>query len=107
MELGYDTVVIFGNPENYISSGFKNGKRYSVSTGNDNYPVALLVKELKDGVLNGRKWIYKESPACDVESSEAEEFDKEFEHMEKGCLVKINKKILNEDKFQFVIALYE
>lgn len=28
IELGYDTIVIFGNPDNYISSGFKSCKKY-------------------------------------------------------------------------------
>ena len=83
-ELGYEAVVIFGNPENYISSGFKSCKKYNVSLDGGVYPVALLVKELKEGALVGKKWVYKESPAYDIDHSAFEEFDSTFPQMEKG-----------------------
>lgn len=87
-DMGYDTIVIFGNPENYICSGFKSCKRYLVSTpdmssGEPYYPVAMLVKTLKDGVLDNKKWVYKESPIFDIDYSEFDEFDKSFEQMKK------------------------
>jgi len=83
MELGYDTVVIFGNPENYVATGFKNGKNYRVGIEGI-YPVALLVKELKDGVLAGKSWTYVESSAFEIDEAEAERFDRTFEPMEKA-----------------------
>ena len=82
-ELGYDTIVIFGNPENYVATGFKNGKHFHVGLG-DTYPVALLVKELKEGVLSGRKWSYVESPAYEIDDADAEAFDKDSEQMGKA-----------------------
>ena len=48
------------------------------------YPVALLVKELDDGVLNGREWSYIESPAYEISDTDAEAFDEGFEQMEKA-----------------------
>ncbi len=84
LELGYDSIVIFGNPENYYSLGFKNGKRFGIGLGGDCYPVALLAKELKEGAFGGVKWAYRESPAYEVNPAEAEEFDKDFEQMEKA-----------------------
>lgn len=84
VKLGYDTIVIFGNPENYISSGFKNCKKYNVSIDNNVFPVPLLVKELKPKALQGRHWIYKESSAYECSESDAEEFDKTFEQYEKA-----------------------
>ena len=30
-ELGYDTIVIFGNPENYVGTGFQNGRHFHYS----------------------------------------------------------------------------
>ncbi len=30
VEMGYDTVAIFGNPDNYVSRGFKSCKKYNV-----------------------------------------------------------------------------
>jgi len=56
--LGYDVIVIFGNPGNYVSLGFKSCKKYNVCLENGIYPTAMLVKELKPGTLDGRKWVY-------------------------------------------------
>ena len=30
-ELGYDTIVIFGNPENYVGTGFQNSRHFHYS----------------------------------------------------------------------------
>lgn len=84
-ELGYEAVVIFGNPENYVSSGFKSCKKYNVSLGGE-FPVPLLVCELKEGALSGKSWTYKESAAYNIDMSGFEEFDKDFPQMEKGYL---------------------
>lgn len=66
LELGYDTVVIFGNPGNYVGRGFKSCKKYQVCLGNEIYPSSLLVKELVSGVLDGKKWSFHESSAGEV-----------------------------------------
>ena len=76
-------VVIFGNPDNYVSSGFKSCKRYNISLANGAYPSAMLVKQLKPGVLNGRKWVYQQSPVMEIDEQEAQRFDAELEPMEK------------------------
>ncbi len=83
-KLGYDSIVIFGNPENYISTGFKNCKKYNVSIDKNVFPVPLLVRELKTGALQGRHWTYRESSAYEYNESEAKEFDKTFEQYEKA-----------------------
>lgn len=83
-KLGYDTVVILGNPENYACYGFKNCKRYNVSTRDNVYSVALMVKTLTEGTLDNKKWKYIESPAHNPDMSGFEEFDSTFEKMEKG-----------------------
>lgn len=82
-ELGYDVVVIFGNPGNYVGRGFKSCKKYNVCLENGSFPTAMLVKELAPGVLDGRKWIYRDSPAMRFDESAAEQFDQQFEPMEK------------------------
>lgn len=83
-ELGHEAVVIFGNPENYIPRGFKSCKKYNVALSEGFYPVALLVMELKEGVLDGNSWIFEESRAFEFDQDEFEEFDKDFPKMEKG-----------------------
>lgn len=84
MKLGYDTIAIWGNPENYACYGFKNCKRYNVCLGEDVYPVALMVKVLKDNALSDKCWKYVESPAHMLDESGFEEFDSTFPQMEKG-----------------------
>ena len=45
VELGYDTVVIFGNPGNYICNGFVSCKKKNVCLDDGIYPINLLVIE--------------------------------------------------------------
>lgn len=82
-KLGYKAIVIFGNPENYVSRGFKSCKKYNVCLDGDVFPTALLVKELEEGVLGGTKYYYQESSAYEIDVEEAAEFDKNFETLEK------------------------
>lgn len=81
--LGYNVVVIFGNPGNYVGRGFKSCKKYNVCLENGIFPVAMLVKELTPDALDGRKWIYHDSPAMNIDQAAAEAFDRQFEPMEK------------------------
>lgn len=80
VEMGYDTVVIFGNPDNYVSRGFKSCIKYNVCLEGDIFPTALLVKELRKGVLDGRKWYYHESSVVEMLNDEEKfaRFDAEF-----------------------------
>ena len=45
--------------------------------------VPLLVKELKEGALAGKEWIFIESSAYEFDRKEAEKFDQDFEPMKK------------------------
>jgi Predicted acetyltransferase len=83
IELGYDTIVIFGNPNNYVSRGFKSCKKFNVCLENGTYPAAMMVKELKPDVLDGRKWVYYQSPVFEIDEKEAERFDEGLISMEK------------------------
>lgn len=85
-ELGYDTVVILGNPSNYVSLGFQSCRKYSVCIENGKYPAAMLVKELVPDALKGEKWIYSESPAMAASEEDARKFDDTLEKMEKKYL---------------------
>lgn len=69
--MGFEAIAIFGNPDNYVSRGFKSCKKYNVGFPGDIYPAALLVKELKDGALNGHKWHYEESSSYDIDMRRA------------------------------------
>lgn len=83
-KMGYDTVVIWGNPENYVCYGFKNCKRYNICIEENIFPVSLMVKEINNNALLNKSWKFIESSVNQFDMKDFEEFDKTFEHMEKG-----------------------
>lgn len=76
--MGYDIVVIFGMPSNYVSSGFVSCKKYNVCVEGDKFPSAMLIKELKPDLLDGRKWYYKDSPVMAVRPEDTNLYDDTF-----------------------------
>lgn len=85
-ELGYDVIVIFGDPANYVGRGFRSCKKYHICLENGLYPMAMLVKELCPDALDGRKWIYYDSPVMQIDEEAARRFDDSLESMEKKYL---------------------
>ncbi len=83
VSLGYDLIVIFGNPYNYVSRGFKSCKKYNICLEDGTFPSAMMVKELRPVDLDGKKWIYHQSPVFDIDEQEAERFDSGLELLEK------------------------
>ncbi|MDD2302940.1 MAG: N-acetyltransferase [Eubacteriales bacterium] len=83
LAMGYDTVVIFGNPANYVSRGFKSCIRFNICLEGGIFPSAMMVKELKSGVFDGRRWFYRESPVYHFDRDQVEEFDQRFPPKEK------------------------
>ena len=83
LELEYEVIVIFGSPANYVSCGFECCKKHNVCVEGGKYPAAMLVKELKEGALDGRKWYYSDSPVMNVDEKEAAAYDDSLEKMEK------------------------
>ncbi len=75
VSMGYDVIVIFGMPSNYVSSGFVSCKRHNVCVEGDKFPSAMLIKELKPGALDGRRWYYKDSPVMAVLPENADAYD--------------------------------
>ncbi len=85
-DMGYDVVINFGNPDNYVARGYKSCRKYNICLEGDIYPAALLVKELKEGALDGRKWYYHQNDAdlpCSNDKA-VEEFDALFPPKEKA-----------------------
>lgn len=85
-ELGYDVVVIFGSPANYVARGFQSCKRHNICLEGGRFPAAMLVKELVPGVLDGRRWFYYDSPVMAVDESAARQYDDTLPPMEKKWL---------------------
>ena len=82
-ELGYDMIVIFGSPANYVSRGFLSCRKYQVRTADGIYPAAMLVKELVPGVLSGKKWTYRDSEVMAVSEEEAQRYDEALAPMKR------------------------
>ena len=83
--LGYDTVVIFGTPANYVGQGFVSCKRHNVRAEDGRFPTAML-KELVPGALNGKAWTYHDSPVMAVSEVDALAYDDTLEPMERKRL---------------------
>lgn len=84
--LGYDVIVIFGSPSNYVSRGFQSCKKYNICTGDGRFPSAMMVKELIPDALDGRKWFYSDSPVMAISEEAAWAYDETLEKLEKKYL---------------------
>jgi len=76
-------IIIYGDPHNYCKHGFRNGIDYQVSNMNGEYPLGLLVLELKEGFFGGKKWKIKQSDVFSFDEEKAIEYDKKFPIKEK------------------------
>lgn len=88
-KMGYDVNINFGNPGNYVSRGFVSCRKKNVSfIEHGNFPTALLICELVQGVLDGKKWMYIPSTAADCceDIAEVEKFDATFPPKEKAWM---------------------
>lgn len=81
--LGWDVVVIFGSPANYVGLGFKSCQKFNVCLENGRFPSAMLVKELREGALDGQKWVYRDSPVMHIDEEKAKRYDDTLEPMAK------------------------
>lgn len=84
--MGYDVIILFGNPGNYCGRGFISCKKYDVSfIEKGYYPTALLVRELEEGVLDKKSWLYISSTAsdCCANQEAIDAFDASFPPKEK------------------------
>ncbi|MCJ8500287.1 GNAT family N-acetyltransferase [Desulfatitalea alkaliphila] len=76
-------IVIYGDPHNYCKHGFKNGMDYKVSNMDGEFPLGLLVLELKPGFFGTRKWKARQSDVFKYSQIDAAEYDKKFQKNEK------------------------
>lgn len=76
-------IIIYGDPHNYCKHGFKNGIDYKVSNMDGEFPLGLLVLELKTGFFGIKKWNARQSDVFKYNQEDAIEYDKKFEQKEK------------------------
>lgn len=85
-KMGYESVVIFGHPGNYVSRGFVSCMRVNVCVGDGYFPTAMLVKSLVPNAFDGKRWSFSESSAFEYDPADAEKFDAGFPQKEKTVL---------------------
>lgn len=82
-KMAIPAIVIYGDPHNYCKHGFKNGLDYQVSNMDGDFPLGLLVLELRPGFFGKKKWKARQSDVFKYNQEDAREFDKHFEEKEK------------------------
>lgn len=80
-ELGFDTIVIMGNPNYYKKFGFESCSKYKIYyeglDKNEEAPF-FMIKILNDNNIENLKGIYSAPDCYKVDEKELEEFDKKF-----------------------------
>ena len=61
--------------------GFQSCKRFNVCLEDGRFPSAMLVKELREGTLDERGWVYRDSPVMSIDEEEARRYDDTLEPM--------------------------
>ncbi len=82
-EMDIPAIVIYGDPHNYCKHGFKNGIDYRVSNMDGEFPLGLLVLELKSGFFGNKKWKARQSDVFNYNQEAVIEYDKKFREKEK------------------------
>jgi predicted N-acetyltransferase YhbS len=85
-EMGFNAVIIYGNPKYYEKFGFKNSKEYRITDMECNYNEALLVLELCPKALENINGKFFEGEIYKVDKKELEIFEKNFPYKEKLIL---------------------
>ncbi len=86
IKLGHGAVIISGAPEYYNRFGFVEAKTkniYYANTNRDEDLPYFMVKELKEGYLNGIVGTYIDPSGYFVREEDVEEFDSQFPYKEK------------------------
>ena len=80
-ELGFDAIVIMGNPNYYKKFGFESCSKYKIYyeglDKNEEVPF-FMIKILNDNNIENLKGIYSDPDCYKADEKELEEFDKKF-----------------------------
>jgi len=85
-EMGFNAIIIYGNPKYYERFGFKNSREYKITNMEGNYNAALMVLELYPDSLKNISGKFFEGEAYKVDKKELEIFEKNFPYKEKLVL---------------------
>ncbi|MCT4662455.1 MAG: N-acetyltransferase [Tissierellales bacterium] len=82
-DLGFNAVIIFGDPNYYNRFGFKNAEIYNIQTSMGENMEAFMALELYDGALDKVVGKFYEDEVFHVEEKDVDNFDKQFPYKEK------------------------
>jgi predicted N-acetyltransferase YhbS len=85
-EMGFNAIIIYGNPKYYERFGFTNCQKYKITDMEGNYNDALLVLELYPDSLENITGKFYEGDIYKIDKNELEIFDKKFSLKEKLVL---------------------
>jgi predicted N-acetyltransferase YhbS len=85
-EMGFNAIIIYGNPKYYERFGFKNSREYKITDMEGNYNDALMALELHPGSLENINGKFFEGEAYKINKNELEIFEKNFPYKEKLVL---------------------
>ncbi len=77
-ELGFDAVLIYGDPIYYSRFGFSPAESFQIGTADDFYADALLAIELKPDALKNCAGRFFEGESYEIDEDEAAAFDEQF-----------------------------
>jgi predicted N-acetyltransferase YhbS len=82
--MGFNGIILFGNPDYYHRFGFRNAKEYGITTKDlQNFEPFTALELQKDG-LNNVQGRFFEDEAFSVKEEHLTEFEKKFPFKEKG-----------------------
>ncbi|WML33479.1 N-acetyltransferase [Clostridium sp. OS1-26] len=81
--LGYNAIIIFGNPNYYHRFGFENAEEYNIQTSWGANFEEFMALELYEDSLKGISGKYYEDSVFEVDDEELNIFEKQFPYKEK------------------------
>jgi predicted N-acetyltransferase YhbS len=85
-EIGFNAIIIYGNPKYYEKFGFKNTKEYGITDKEGYYSEVLMALELFPNSLKNIKGKFFEGEIYKINKKELEAFEKMFPYKEKLVL---------------------
>lgn len=78
LELGYNGIILYGDPNYYSRKGFESAKNYNIRMANDKFATVLQVVPLYQDALKDCAGRYVEDEVYGVNQAEVDAFDAQF-----------------------------
>ncbi|WP_244648293.1 GNAT family N-acetyltransferase [Ruminiclostridium herbifermentans] len=98
-ELGYNAILIYGDPDYYCRFGFVQAESFKIGTADNMYAPPLQALELIPGSLSNIKGRFFEDAVYHIDPAAAKEFDKTFP--QKG----LRDGLPSQDRFRYLTSL--